>query len=1034
MPPLTTTELINGSTRSPRTDVAQSGPSGRPMTKPTEEGVEVGLDLVEVRKADAPPLTAAEMLEYAHPNNSHGAAAPAAVGSTNDIAEAADNTFHTAQQQQQEQDQAGAVASNYPMQLHRHPDSGNVVQGDGHDRGSSHNLDYVYSQSYGGLPPDMHMPVPPVRQQRRRSSLGHTACTEIGEAAAEHLQTFLETTQLERTDSGNARRYSRDDADELARLKEEEDNAMRSDDRGGAVVDDPARVAPERSQTASPTLPGQTQASYKQYIDLYPGGTTGRVERSASLTSTGSRRRSNGSSAGSARSLNSDGNSHSHSQSNAGPEARCYLPVRTFHMDEIVVGRLLGTGTFNDVYEAFLVPRQRPVYGRQASLPSSLGRERRAQQVGASGGGAGGGATNNTAATTDRLHASFPNDLCADLDVDRQEQAQQQAQAQDQAQDAPSAAPCQPTYGQMALNDESAPPSRAIRFRPPSTTGPASHPPSGPRYVLKHLKDVVMEDYDTFLTGAVDLAVEAKMLSHLHHPNIIRLEGVTAGSLSDALSTGIVGGYFLVLEMLEISLLDQIVKWAEEKRASKKGKRPSFTHLVRTLSSKSLNDSDSKLGGNANGASATGHGGDDGGALSPRRMPRRRSSGASSSFRSFFDSEEDQSTAAAPPPSRPAKEPMFLYHRRLTVAAEIAAGFAYLHRKNILYRDAKPQNIGLDHNGTVKIFDMGLAKELHEGDKRKHTGNCGTKRYMSPECGRFEHYGLSSDVYAFSLLLWEILAMERPYAKLTAKDFSEKVYFGSMRPTIPSKWPRAIRELLPDCWTNEKNERPTMETVANVLRNMAEEAKPFAATAANTSSRSLNDGMSDITSVASEAPSHQGAVAGGKARPGMLRRPSMTRGSFRLGGSSRSLAGGPSKVSSEGVVVPKNIRKWLEEQEKKESKLDSETLRVARTGGARAAARRNSINIDKRPEGDSIEQQDSFQDSQELHDPLAKSTGDNDRRVSYGSASTGSNNNPAADPGAATHLRRGSDQSSTSVGAVMFPARSISRRASTWYF
>ena len=367
------------------------------------------------------------------------------------------------------------------------------------------------------------------------------------------------------------------------------------------------------------------------------------------------------------------------------------------------------------------------------------------------------------------------------------------------------------------------------------------------------------------------------------------------------------------------------------------------------------------------------------------------------------------------------------------MASEIAAGFAYLHRKNILYRDAKPQNIGLDHNGTVKIFDMGLAKELHEGDKRKHTGNCGTKRYMSPECGRFDHYGLSSDVYSYSLLLWEILALERPYAKLTALDFSEKVYFGNMRPAIPSKWPRAIRELLPDCWTNEKNERPTMETVANVLRNMAEEAKPFASTyATNTSSRSLNDGMSDITSVTSEAPSNQGAVAGGKARPGMLRRPSMTRGSFRLGGSSRSLAGGPSKVSSEGIVVPKNIRKWLEEQEKRESNLDSETLRVARTGGARAAARRNSITIDKRPESDSIAEKDSFQDSQELHDPLAKSTGDNERRVSNGSASTQSN--PAADPGVATHLRRGSDQSSMSVGATMFPARSISRRASTRYF
>lgn len=838
-----------------------------------------------------------------------------------------------------------------------------------HDRQDRDTADCTHTHSSsgcymsGGVPhlPPPDVPVPPVRMQRRRSSLGQTACSEIGEAAAEHLQHFLETTQLERTDSGNARRYlSRDDADELAA------NAKDGDDTNGGggafVVDDPRLVAPGRSQTASPTLPGQTQASYRQYIDMFGGahgsrddgnGNVPAAERTSSMTSAGSR-----TSGGSHASTAADSSQHNKS-------GRCYLPVRTFHMDEIVVGRLLGTGTFNDVYEAFLVPQrqERPVYGRQASLPSSLGRERE-----------------RGGPTTDSInHASSSSRSLDVADGDRQEH-----QYWTLSQDATSASH-QPTYGQMGLNDEPASsPGATIRRRPSSAD---SHPSSGPRYVLKHLKDVVMEDYDTFLTGAVDLAVEAKMLSHLHHPNIIRLEGVTAGSLSDALSTGIVGGYFLVLEMLRINLLDQIVKWAEEKKAARQQRRPSFGRLVRTLSSRSQelfqsdNNDSLKTEGKANGATAIGNGGED----EVSALPSRRISGASSSFRSLLDSEEDQSTAA-PPPSRPAtKEPMFLYHRRLTVAAEIAAGFAYLHRKNILYRDVKPQNIGLDHNGTVKIFDMGLAKELHEGDKRKHTGNCGTKRYMSPECGRFEHYGLSSDVYSFSLLLWEILALERPYAKLVAKDFSEKVYFGSMRPTIPSKWPRAIRELLPDCWTNEKNERPTMETVANVLRNMAEEAKPFvSAYAANTSSRSLHDGMSDISSVVSEVPSKQGGVAGGKARPSLLRRPSMTRGSFRLGGSSRSVVGESAKRSTnEEVFVPKNIRKWLEEQEKNESNLDSETLRAARTGGARAASRRNSASVYKRPEDDSIEQKDSFQGSQEVHDPLAKSTGDNDRRISY---------------------------------------------------
>jgi serine/threonine protein kinase len=75
---------------------------------------------------------------------------------------------------------------------------------------------------------------------------------------------------------------------------------------------------------------------------------------------------------------------------------------------------------------------------------------------------------------------------------------------------------------------------------------------------------------------------------------------------------------------------------------------------------------------------------------------------------------------------------------RLQIALEIATVMEYLHNLNILVRDLKPDNIGFDQKGTLKLFDFGLAKEEKAADaledgKYKMTGHTGSRRYMAPE-------------------------------------------------------------------------------------------------------------------------------------------------------------------------------------------------------------------------------------------------------------------------------------------------------------
>jgi len=75
---------------------------------------------------------------------------------------------------------------------------------------------------------------------------------------------------------------------------------------------------------------------------------------------------------------------------------------------------------------------------------------------------------------------------------------------------------------------------------------------------------------------------------------------------------------------------------------------------------------------------------------------------------------------------------------RLKIALVIADALEYLHSKNIIYRDLKPDNLAFDEHGVLKLLDFGLAKELKPGEanadgRYELTGNTGSRRYMAPE-------------------------------------------------------------------------------------------------------------------------------------------------------------------------------------------------------------------------------------------------------------------------------------------------------------
>lgn len=89
------------------------------------------------------------------------------------------------------------------------------------------------------------------------------------------------------------------------------------------------------------------------------------------------------------------------------------------------------------------------------------------------------------------------------------------------------------------------------------------------------------------------------------------------------------------------------------------------------------------------------------------------------------------------------------------ILAQVVLSLEYLHSRNIVYRDIKPENILLTSNGYIKMADFGLSKDLTSTNDTTKTF-CGTPEFMSPEILRGEEYGLSVDMWSFGVLMYEI--------------------------------------------------------------------------------------------------------------------------------------------------------------------------------------------------------------------------------------------------------------------------------------
>lgn len=158
---------------------------------------------------------------------------------------------------------------------------------------------------------------------------------------------------------------------------------------------------------------------------------------------------------------------------------------------------------------------------------------------------------------------------------------------------------------------------------------------------------------------------------------------------------------------------------------------------------------------------------------------------------------------------------------RQIILIGIARGMMYLHQNDIIHRDLKPGNVLLDEKMHPLITDFGLSKTQYLYTTGQ-TAGIGTSIYKAPEIINGNRYSAKVDVYAFAILMYEIVTDSYPYPLLvegviTPFQLEQQILKENMRPTFDVPVKESIKNLIQKCWSKNPNERPTFESIFKKL-------------------------------------------------------------------------------------------------------------------------------------------------------------------------------------------------------------------------
>ncbi len=156
----------------------------------------------------------------------------------------------------------------------------------------------------------------------------------------------------------------------------------------------------------------------------------------------------------------------------------------------------------------------------------------------------------------------------------------------------------------------------------------------------------------------------------------------------------------------------------------------------------------------------------------------------------------------------------------VAIAKQVCGGLSEAHNAGIIHRDLKPSNIMIDKEGNAKILDFGIARALDSAGVTAEGSIIGTPEYMSPEQVEGRESDRRSDIYAFGVILFEMVTGRLPFAADT--PFVVAFKQRSERPPRPEdlnpQTPTQLSAIILRCLEKDRDKRyQTTEEVCHDL-------------------------------------------------------------------------------------------------------------------------------------------------------------------------------------------------------------------------